>query len=79
MKLWTAASSNDPMLTQDIIDEVYDYANVTCSAVPFPDLHDPDLHDPDLQDPDSSFNGFAARPAVGGAFARLTLTLAPRR
>ena len=66
-ELWTAASSNDPTLTQAIIDEVYDYANTTASGVPFPDLYDPN----------SSFNEFAARPVMGGAFAPLTLTLAP--
>ena len=58
-ELWTAASSDDPTLTQNIIDEVYTYANTTLSGVPFPDLYDPN----------SSFNAFAVRPVMGGAFA----------
>ena len=62
-ELWTAAGSNDPKLTQDIIDEVYNYANTTASGVPFADFYDPN----------SSFHAFAARPVMGGAFAPLTL------
>ncbi len=68
-ELWTAASSNDPTLAQDIIDEVFTYANTTNSATPFPDYYDPN----------SSFHAFAARPVMGGAFAPLTLTLKARR
>ena len=63
--MWTAASTNDTTLMQNIIDEVYNYANTTTSGVPFPDLYDPN----------SDFNGFSARPVMGGAFAPLTLTL----
>ena len=65
-ELWTAAGTNDPTLTQDIIDEVYNYANTTAAAAPFPDYYDPN----------SAFvAGFRARPVVGGVFAPLTLTL----
>ena len=66
-ELWTAASTNDPTLMQNIIDEVYTYANTTTSGVPFPDYYDPN----------STFNAFTARPVMGGAFAPLTLTLPP--
>ncbi|MCQ8240153.1 glutaminase domain-containing protein [Rhizosaccharibacter radicis] len=62
-ELWTAASTNDPTLAQNIIDEVYTYANTTMSGVPFPDYYDPN----------SSFNAFTARPVVGGLFAPLTV------
>jgi len=66
-ELWTAAGSNDPVLVQSIINEVFNYANTTTSATPFPDWYDPT----------GSFTGFSARPVMGGAFAPLTLTLAP--
>jgi len=65
-ELWTAAGTNDPKLAQDIIDEVYNYANTTKSGVPFADFYDPN----------SSFNAFAARPVMGGAFAPLTIPTA---
>jgi hypothetical protein len=65
--LWTAASSNDPTLTQNLIDEVYNYANTSTSATPFPDLYDTI----------SQSTSFSARPVMGDAFARLTLTLPP--
>ena len=65
-ELWTAAGTNDPTLVQDIINEVYTYADTTQSGAPFPDYYDPN----------SSFvAGFRARPVVGGVFAPLTLTL----
>ncbi len=64
-ELWTASGSNDPVLVQNIIDEVYNYANTTTSGAPFPDYYDPN----------SGFNAFAARPVMGGAFAPLTLSL----
>ncbi len=63
-ELWTAASTNDPTLAQDIYDEVYNYANTTTSGAPFPDWYDPN----------SGFNAFLARPVMGAAFAPLTLT-----
>jgi hypothetical protein len=66
-ELWTAASSNDPTLTQNLIDEVYNYANTSTSATPFPDLYDTI----------SQSTSFSARPVMGGAFAPLTLTLPP--
>ena len=64
-ELWTAAGTNDPTLAQNIIDEVYNYANTTLAGVPFPDYYDPN----------SAFTGFEARPVVGGVFAPLTLSL----
>ena len=64
-ELWTAAGSNDPTLIQNIIDEVYTYANTTQSGRPFPDYYDPN----------SAYNNFTARPVVGGLFAPLTLGL----
>ena len=66
-ELWTAAASNDPALVQSIIGEVYNYANTTAAATAFPDLYDTV----------SGSTTFTARPVVGGAFAPLTLTLAP--
>ena len=68
-ELWTAASSNEPTLTQNLIDEVYNYANTSTSATPFPDLYDTI----------SQSTTFSARPVMGGAFAPLTLTLPPVR
>ncbi len=67
-ELWTASGSNDPALVQSLIDEVFNYANTTTSAVPFSDWYDPTT---DL------VVGFSARPVMGAAFAPLTLTLAP--
>jgi len=66
-ELWTAASSNDPTLIQNLIDEVYNYANTSTSATPFPDLYDTIIQS----------TSFSARPVMGGAFAPLTLTLPP--
>ena len=60
-ELWTAAGLGDPTLEQNLIDEVYDYANTTQSGNPFPDLYDPN----------GTFNEFEARPVMGGAFAPL--------
>lgn len=63
-ELWTAASTNDATLTQDLMDEVYNYANTSTSATPFPDLYDTIVQS----------TTFSARPVMGGAFAPLTLT-----
>jgi hypothetical protein len=46
---------------------VYNYANSSTSATPFPDLYDTI----------SQSTSFSARPVMGGAFAPLTLTLPP--
>jgi len=46
---------------------VYNYANFSTSATPFPDWYDTI----------TEFTGFSARPVMGGAFAPLTLTLPP--
>ena len=67
-ELWTAAATNDPTLTQNIIDEVYNYANTTKAGAPFPDWYNMD----------GTANGFKARPVMGGAFAPLTLTLSTK-
>ena len=66
-ELWTAGGSTDPTLVQNIIDEVYNYANATTAAAPFPDWYNMD----------GTSNGFRDRSVMGGAFAPLTLTLAP--
>ena len=69
-ELWTAAAltTTDPTLTQNIFNEVTNYANTTNAAAPFPDWYDV---------PTGNNQGFRARPVMGGAFAPLTLTLAP--
>ncbi len=64
-ELWTAAAFNYQTLPGDIIDAVYNYANTTTAARPFPDLYDPT----------STWTAFEARPVIGGVFAPLTLTL----
>ncbi len=61
--LWTAAALENATLQQNIVDEVYDYANTTQSGNPFPDLYDPTGK--------TSFNQFEARPVQGGLFAPL--------
>ncbi len=68
-ELWTAAASKDTTLIQAIIDEVCNYANTTTTGTAFPDWYDTV----------GNLTGFTARSAVGGVFAPLTLTLAPRK
>lgn len=65
-ELWTAAASNDATLAQDLMEGVYNYANTSTSATPFPDLYDTIVQS----------TTFSARPVVGGVFAPLTLTQA---
>ena len=66
-ELWTAAgiATANPTLTQNLIDEVYTYANTVKSGTPFPDWYNMD----------DTANGFKARSVVGGVFAPLTLLL----
>ena len=61
-ELWTAAGSNDATLPQNLVDELYNWANTTPSATPFADLYDPS----------SNWTAFSARPVIGGVFAPLT-------
>ncbi len=64
-ELWTAASTVDSTLRQNIIDEIYNWANTTACARPFPDLYNPT----------STATSFEARPVMGGAFAPLAAPL----
>jgi hypothetical protein len=61
--VWTGAALGNATLQQAVIDEVYNDANRTKSANPFPDLYDPTGA--------TSFNEFEARPVQGGMFAPL--------
>jgi hypothetical protein len=60
-ELWVAGGTDDPTLPQDIIDEVFNYANTTTCATPFPDWYDPL----------GTFTGFSARPVMGAAYVLL--------
>ena len=61
--LWTGAALGNATLLQDIVDEVYTYADTNQSGNPFPDIYDPTGKNP--------FNSFEARPVQGGLFAPL--------
>ena len=61
--LWTAAALGNKAFQQDVIDEVYTYADTTKSGNPYPDLYDPTGQ--------TLFNQFEARPVEGGMFAPL--------
>jgi Domain of unknown function (DUF5127)/Domain of unknown function (DUF4965)/Domain of unknown function (DUF1793)/Concanavalin A-like lectin/glucanases superfamily/Domain of unknown function (DUF4964) len=61
-ELWTAASTNDPLLRQDLVESLYDFANTTTSRVPLTDWYDT------IGD---TQNGFTARPVIGGLFSIL--------
>ena len=63
LALWTGAALENATLQQNIIDEVFTYANATQSGNPFPDLYDPTGT--------TSFDEFEARPVQGGMFAPL--------
>ena len=60
-ELWTAAAMGDRTLEQNLIDEVFHYANTSTSGRAFPDRYDPT----------GSYNSFEARSVMGGAFAPL--------
>ena len=62
-ELWTAAGMTKKSLKTAIYDEVFNWANTTTSATPFPDLYDTT----------SAWTAFSARPVMGGAFAPLAL------
>jgi hypothetical protein len=58
--LFTAAWLSQYPVSQQLIEQVYTYANTTPSRVPFSDLYDTISGDQD---------GFQARPVQGGMFA----------
>jgi Domain of unknown function (DUF5127)/Domain of unknown function (DUF4965)/Domain of unknown function (DUF1793)/Ricin-type beta-trefoil lectin domain-like/Domain of unknown function (DUF4964) len=64
-ELWTAAGMGDPVLRQDIINRLYQFANTTPQRVPFTDYYDSQSGDQ---------VGFQARPVIGGLFALVSLT-----
>ena len=66
--LWTGAALENATLQQNIIDEVYTFANTVQSGTPFSDWYDPTRIT-------SFVSGFQARPVQGGIFAPLILTL----
>jgi Domain of unknown function (DUF5127)/Domain of unknown function (DUF4965)/Domain of unknown function (DUF1793)/Domain of unknown function (DUF4964)/TAT (twin-arginine translocation) pathway signal sequence len=63
-EIFTAAWLSGYPVSQQLIDQVYDYANTTSSRVPFSDLYDTIT---------GNQAGFQARPVQGGVFALLTL------
>ncbi len=64
-EIWTAASTDDPVLRQDFIDGIYKFANTSDKRVPFSDWYDTVT---------GQQVGFQARPAIGGLFAILDRT-----
>ncbi len=62
--LWTAAALGNATLQQNIITEVYNYANTVQSGTPFSDWYDP-------TGTTGFVSGFQARPVQGGIFAPL--------
>jgi hypothetical protein len=60
----TAALLSDYPVKQQLIEQVYTYANTTTSLVPFSDLYSTVTGDQ---------VGFQARPVQGGIFALLAL------
>jgi hypothetical protein len=64
-ELWTAASTDDPVLRQDLVDGAYNFANTSTSRVPFSDWYDVVT---------GQQVGFQARPVIGGVFAILDRT-----
>ena len=63
-EMWTAAWLSGYPIKQQLIEQVYTYANITPSRVPFSDLYDTISGDQ---------TGFQARPVQGGMFALLAL------
>lgn len=61
-EIFTAAWLSGLPVAQQLIDQVYDYANTTPSRVPFSDLYDTIT---------GNQNAFQARPVQGGIFALL--------
>jgi hypothetical protein len=64
-ELWTAAWLSDYPVKQQLIEQVYTYANTTPDRVPFSDLYDTISG--------NQAGGFQARPVQGGIFALLAL------
>jgi len=64
-EIWTAASTDDPVLRQDFIDGIYKFANTSDHRAPFTDWYDT---------VSGKEYGFNARPAIGGVFAILDRT-----
>jgi hypothetical protein len=60
--MWTAASTDDLALRQNIVDELYDFVNTSPSRVPFTDSYDTTS---DTQ------TGFQARPVIGEIYSIL--------
>ena len=64
-EIWTAASTDDPVLRQDFIDGLYKFADTSTTRAPFTDWYDT------VSDKQYGFN---ARPVIGGVFAILDRT-----
>ena len=70
-ELWTAASTDDPVLRQKFVDGIYDFANTSNFRGAFSDWYDT---------VSGQQSGFVARPVIGGVYAildRTTLTVKP--
>ena len=65
-EIWTAASTDDPVLRQDFIDGIYKFADTSPNRVPFSDWYDTVTG--------QQSGGFQARPVIGGLFAILDRT-----
>jgi hypothetical protein len=61
-EMWIAALTDDPALRQNLVDELFQFANTTSSRVPLTDWYDTVSG---LQD------GFQARPVIGGIYSIL--------
>ena len=64
-EIWTAASTDDPVLRQDFVDGIYKFANTSSFRGAFSDWYDA---------VSGQRTGFVARPAIGGVFAILDRT-----
>ncbi len=64
-ELWTAASTDDAALRQGFVDGIYNFADTSPSRVPFSDWYDT---------VSVLYQGFRARPVIGGVFAILDRT-----
>ncbi len=64
-ELWTAASTDDPILRQKFVDGIYDFANTSKFRGAFSDWYDTVT---------GQQTGFVARPVIGGVYAILDRT-----
>ena len=64
-ELWTAASTDDAALRQGFVDGIFNFADTSPSRVPFSDWYDTAT---------ALYQGFRARPVIGGVFAILDRT-----